>query len=124
VTVAENRVEIDERAVHELLTDWDGPVGLALEEIGEYGVRDIHIVAPRDTGATADSARFARDYDQAGEIEGHLGVKKYPADILHARAGVIWNRSPAFEPHTSGVRAAHPFLDRAAELLSTTRVWP
>jgi hypothetical protein len=128
--MAENR--IDEAAIIALFTDEDGPVGEYVTALAERGAELARAGVPRATGHMMETIRSGTDHDPfTGAVRGWYGAG-YFADppfgkvwtagfpvinALEAKAGYVWNRSPAGQRRTRGARRSHPFLTAALDVL-------
>jgi hypothetical protein len=128
-----NDSDISAVAVHELFSDPAGPVGGLMDELAWSGAQLARSMAPRDSGRMMSSVTSGTSRNPAdGTVQGWFGAGAladppegstwkggFPyLNALEARHHYTWNRSPAGQKHTRGVRRTHPFLTRAIDFLS------
>lgn len=125
----EIRVDIDPRAVRELFSDWNGPVGQAVERVADEVLDLARFMAP----VSATGSKFAppgylkerthkaveHHFDDQGLVLGLVGAPRYPFNFLAnptSHKGFTWNpRSGKHPGRPSKRRADDDFLERAIE---------
>jgi hypothetical protein len=126
--------DIDETALHEAVTSWDGDVGVYLRDLLDSGEAVAHARVPWRTGRMFASIRQVHSHDEDGNLEGLLGAgahapipRSHPGwtagfpyqNALDNTQGYTWNRSPRGRRHTRGARRLHPFLSDAFDEMTT-----
>ncbi len=121
--MTEVRVVVDERAVRELFSDWNGPVGKAVAAMTDEVEAAARIMAP----VSARGSKYAwpgylkawtreaveHHYDDQGFVLGLVGAPVYPYAFVsnfHSRKGYTVNRG-----HRSVRRADDRYLDDALD---------
>jgi hypothetical protein len=86
------RVEVDDRAVRELFSDWNGPVGQAVEQVTQIVEDNARILAPispigslfAPRGFLKIRTRTSEEhhYDADGHVIGLVGAPRYPYNFI------------------------------------------
>ena len=128
--MADVRIEIDERAIRELFSDWNGPVGQAIEQVTRE-VADIarslvpispigSLFAPR--GFLKEHTRTSEEhhYDDQGNVIGLVGAPRLPYNMIAnptSHKGYTVNPRSAKHPGRYTTRRADDnYLERAIDL--------
>lgn len=124
--MAEIRVDIDPRAVEELFSDWNGPVGQAVEQVTQI-VEDI---ARLEAPVSPVGSKFAppgflktftreseeHHFDDQGHVLGLVGAPRYPFNFIASHAGFTHNPRSGRRPGRGSVRRADDnYLQRAID---------
>lgn len=123
----EVRVDVDPAALRELLRDWRGPVGVAVDEVAHEVAGIARALAPVSaTGSplsppghlkasTRTSAEHHYD-DTTGEVLGLVGAPSYPFNFISNAAGFTHNPRSGKRPGRGSVRRADDdYLARAID---------
>lgn len=121
--MAESRVNIDDAAIHALVSDWNNDVGrFVADRVAEIETvaRALAPVGDRPSkyaavGYLKSRVNAAYSHDESGQILGLVGIpvhagSRYPLPFVSNEKGVTLNRG-----HASFRPAANHFLTRALD---------